>query len=277
MQHYSPGRFQILPSVVKNLLIINGIFFLATLVFDRSLGIDLINRLGLHYFSASDFRPYQFLSYMFMHGGFAHIFFNMFALWMFGSAIENYWGPKRFLIYYLFTGFGAAIIHYISIYIEIRPVIQSINTYLDTPGHEALHQFLTSSSFYEFPAIKEVFFKFRHEYNALIASDPGAALQLSIIFIQQYKEVFLNQPVVVGASGAVFGLLLAFGWMFPNSRIYIYLAIPVKAKYFVILYGALEFIYGISGSGGNIAHFAHLGGMFFGLILLKLWNIRRLN
>jgi membrane associated rhomboid family serine protease len=258
MNHYSPGRFQILPPVVKNLLIINVIFFVATLVVQK-LGIDLSDKLGLHFFGSEKFEPYQVITYMFMHGGFGHVFFNMFALWMFGYAIENYMGPKRFLIYYLATGIGAAMLHYGVFYLEIKPYLDPINRYLSNPEN----------------------IDFQHQLiNALnpIVSQPISIQNLNYEVIETFKIDLLNQPVVVGASGAVFGILLAFGMMFPNSVIYLYFAIPVKAKYFVIGYGLIELWLGFSNRGdSNIAHFAHIGGMIFGFILLKYWKIKRLN
>jgi len=275
MQQFRPGGFRILPPVVKNLLIINALFFLATIVASEVFRIDLTNILGLHYFAAEEFRPYQFITYMFMHGGFMHILFNMFALWMFGNALENVWGPKKFLIYYFITGIGAAIVHYVVFYFEISPVLNAINTYMDDPSPEKLNQFINSGYLkigsYE---IQDNFNVFRSEYNNLIHSNPTKAIQLSVDFINQYKIDFLNLPVVVGASGAVFGILLAFGMMFPNALIYVYFAIPVKAKYFVMIYGALELFSGIFDTGSNVAHFAHLGGMIFGYFLILYWKKR---
>ena len=116
-QQFRPNSFNILPLVVKNLLIINGLLFLSTLAMETQFGIDLGNILGLHFPLSNDFRPYQLITYMFMHGSFMHLFFNMFALWMFGNTLENYWGPKRFLTYYLITGIGAAFCHYAIVYI----------------------------------------------------------------------------------------------------------------------------------------------------------------
>jgi membrane associated rhomboid family serine protease len=258
MDHFRPGRFQILPPVVKNLLIINVIFFLATLAGDK-LGYDLYDLFGLRYFASEDFKPHQLITHMFMHGSFSHIFFNMFALWMFGYAIENFWGPKRFLIYYFVTGLGAALMHYGVYYLEINPVITAINNYLQDP----------SSVDYQLVLVNKLnsYYNLQATINDLNVSD--------VLYIQ--KEL-IDSPVVVGASGAVFGILLAFGMMFPNSVIYLYFAIPVKAKWFVILYGALELFFGLSNTGGsNIAHFAHVGGMLFGFILIKYWKIKRLN
>lgn len=225
-QQYRPSNsFSLLPLVVKNLLIINGLFYLATLS-AASLGVDLTDILGLHYPLSDSFRPYQLITYMFMHGSFMHLFFNMFALWMFGNTLENVWGPKRFLTYYIITGIGAAICHYTIVYFELQPVLEYVNT-------QALN------------------------------SEEAEILR---------REV-MNTPVVVGASGSVFGILLAFGMMFPNTLLYIYFAIPIKAKWFVILYGAAELFSGLAGNpGDNVAHFAHLGGMLFGFILIKYWK-----
>lgn len=273
MQQFRPGGFTILPPVVKNLLIINGLFFLATLALGNSMGIDLYKILGLHFPGASDFAPYQFITYMFMHGDFTHIFFNMFALWMFGNVLENVWGPKRFIIYYLVTGLGAALLHYAVLYWQIWPTLQAVNAVLNNPDHQAIRAFLESDNFrIASQEINNNYRIFLTEYNSLIGSAPNQALVAAINFLNQYKVDFMNAPVVVGASGAVFGILLAFGMLFPNSIIYLFFAIPIKAKYFVMIYGALELYSGITQSGSNIAHFAHLGGMIFGFFLIRYWK-----
>lgn len=219
--HFRPQGFSILPPVVKNLLIINFVFYLATIAFDYVWHIDLAQYLGLHYIGASDFRPYQFVTYMFMHGSFAHIFFNMFALWMFGNSIENTWGPKRFLIFYMVCGIGAGLIQELVQYIQLSDIQNYDNVNLGG----------------------------------------------RIISVDDY----LNMLTTVGASGAVYGILLAFGMMWPDSRIYIYFAIPIKAKYFVIIYGLLELFMGFN-SVDNVAHFAHVGGMLWGLLLILYWR-----
>ncbi|MDZ7740870.1 MAG: rhomboid family intramembrane serine protease [Bacteroidota bacterium] len=263
-----------MPPVVKNLLIINILFFLATLALDSAYGIKLIDYLGLHYWAAEDFQPYQFITYMFMHGGLWHIFFNMFALWMFGNALENVWGPKRFLIYYLVTGVGAAIVHYLVFYFQISPIMSAINNLLQDPSNEKLMAFLNSDNFKVASLeIQNNYTAFANKYNSLITRDPSRALQEGINFITQYRIDFLNSAVVVGASGAVFGILLAFGMLFPNALIYVYFAIPVKAKWFVIIYGGIELYSGISNNpGDNVAHFAHLGGMIFGYFMIRYWK-----
>lgn len=220
---YSPTGFSFLPVVVKNLLIINGIMFLADIVFVR-FGIDLGELLGLHFFMASAFRPWQLLTYMFMHGNFSHLFFNMFALWMFGNTLENIWGAKRFLIYYLLCGIGAGLIQEGVQYIEYVTSLQ--------------------------------------QYQSV---NLGGGQVISM-------DSYLNMMTTVGASGAIYGLLLAFGMMFPNAMIYLYFFVPIKAKWFVIGYAVIELLNGLGASGDHVAHFAHLGGMLIGLIIILIWR-----
>jgi membrane associated rhomboid family serine protease len=241
MEQYKPTGFRILPPVVKNILIINGLFFLATIAFQSAFRIDLTDTLGMHYFGSEKFRPYQIITYMFMHGGFGHIFFNMFAVWMFGNVLENYWGPRRFLFYYLVTGIGAILIQMLVTYLQISNLeLQMSQEQINSVLSEGYKAFQQGKNF----------------------TDPNMG-KLNLLY---------NIPTV-GASGAIFGVLLAFGMLFPDSLIYVYFAIPIKAKWFVIIYGALELYSGISNNpGDNVAHFAHLGGMLFGIILILYWK-----
>jgi membrane associated rhomboid family serine protease len=275
-QQFRPNRFNILPPVVKNLLIINGLFFLATLGVGAAFHYDLNNLLGLHYIGASDFRPYQYVTYMFMHSShnFSHILFNMFALWMFGNTLENVWGSKKFLIYYLLTGLGAGIVYTFWIHFQLAPTLNAIDTFLNHPSIASFVEFRNSDYFqigsYD---IQNNFNAFANEYNRIIATNPAQALQDSIHFMEQYRVDFLNAHTVIGASGAIFGILLAFGMMFPNSVLYLYFAIPIKAKWFVILYGLFELYSGLSNNpNDNVAHFAHIGGMIVGLIIILYWK-----
>lgn len=269
--NYRPPQMTLLPTVVKNLLIINVIFFLATIAFQNQ--FDLTDYLGLHYPTSTKFRVYQFVTYMFMHGSIEHIFFNMFALWMFGYAIENYWGPKRFLNYYLFCGLGAAATHYAIYFFQVRDVLAPVNAYLDHPTLSALPGVMDHIQGLDPKNISDALRTALSHYNA--AGTPDEQLRASVELLAQYRIDFLNAPVVVGASGSIFGILLAFGMMFPNSMIYMYFFLPMKAKYFVILYGAIELFSGLRAvPGDNVAHFAHLGGMLFGLILLLYWRNR---
>lgn len=221
-EQYSPTGFRVLPPVVKHLLIINVLLYLATFTINR-FQIDLTDYLGLHFFKASDFRAYQLITYMFMHGNFEHLFFNMFALWMFGNTLENIWGSKRFLWFYMLCGIGAGL---------CQEVVQYI-------------QYVTTLAQYD-------------------SVNFGGGQVISM-------ANYLNMLNTVGASGAIYGLLLAFGMMFPNSMIYLYFFVPIKAKWFVIGYAVIELVSGFIG-GGNVAHFAHLGGMLFGLILILVWK-----
>lgn len=241
MSNYSPIGFRMMPPVVKNLLIINVLMFIGTIVAESKFGIDLTRILGLYYPESSLFRPYQMVSYMFMHGGFMHILFNMFALWMFGSAIENVLGGKRFFLYYFVTGIGAALLNFFVVYLRISSIEASMTAEQIAIVYQEGTNLIQQNMNYQDPSM--------------------GALNL------------LLNISTVGASGSVFGLLLAFGMMFPNSLIYVYFAIPIKAKWFVVIYGAIELYSGIANSpGDNVAHFAHLGGMLFGFLLLKYWK-----
>jgi membrane associated rhomboid family serine protease len=273
---YRPMGFRVLPTVVKNLLIINILVFLLQIVSPQLFGFRLEDALGLHYFGASDFRPWQFITYMFLHGNFSHILFNMFALWMFGYMLENVWGPKKFLIYYLITGVGAAAFHYIVFYIEVSPLLSSINDIISNPDADKIFALIEAHKFRINQYSGEIYYQFKNFQNAVYALDKNPtdreAIQESINFLTDYKEYYLNAQNVIGASGAVFGILVAFGMMFPNLPIYLYFLIPIKAKWVVIGYGALELFLGFSGSDSNVAHFAHLGGMIIGFFIILYWK-----
>lgn len=271
---YSFGGFGNLPVVVKNILIVNILFFLATFSLGRTFNIDLYDLFGLHFPLAEMFSPFQFVTYMFMHGDFWHLFFNMFALWMFGRVLEDAWGPGRFLLYYFVTGLGAALIHYAVVYYQMLPALNLMDAFLDSPSHEGLLAFLNSEHFRIFsPEMQQSYQNFASFYNTNAEADSVTSLNRAVAFLSEYKEGYLNMPNVVGASGAVFGILLAFGMLYPNTMLYVYFAIPIKAKYFVMIYGALELYLGLSNNAGdNVAHFAHLGGMIFGFFLIKYWR-----
>lgn len=275
----NPFQQRVLPEVVKNLLIINGILFLATLFLAKQ-GYDLSDILGLHYFQAPKFRTYQLVSYMFMHGGWEHIIFNMFALWMFGSVMENEWGPKRFLIYYFVCGIGAGLIQNLVIFYEIHPAIAMINDYMANPGFQQLQDLTNSEALRSFSSsqLPEHFNSFLEKFNSLYQTDQQAAIKLSVDYMGELRSDIFNAPNVLGASGAIFGLLLAYGMTFPNNLIYIYFLIPLRAKYFVLIYGIIELYSGIRPNpGDNVAHFAHLGGLLFGFALIMYWRNQNKN
>lgn len=225
MSEFRPTRFEILPPVIKNLIIVNVLIFLGQQTAER-MGSNWIDfTFALHSIHSEFFKPHQVVTYMFMHGGWAHIFFNMFALWMFGSTLENVWGAKRFLIFYVLCGIGAGL---------FQLGVQHIQ-----------------------------FLQFMRELD-------GSAPFLDLARRQE-MAIIINSGTV-GASGAVFGCLAAFGYLFPNSWVYVYF-FPMRAKWFVLLYAGLELYLGVqNASGDNVAHWAHLGGALVGLLLVIYWN-----
>ena len=223
------NSFQSIPPVIKNLIIINALVFFAQNIFGNGDLSWINNMFALHDIRSEYFKPHQLITHMFMHGGLAHLFFNMLPLWMFGSILENVWGGKRFLIFYMLCGLGAAALHLGSLYIEMAPKFAELHQGADQVG-------------------------------------------VSEYYTRLYYEV--NTPTV-GASGAVFGCLAAFGYLFPNSLVLFYLFIPIKAKWFVIIYAGIELWMGVNNSAGdNVAHWAHLGGALVGFLLVLYWNKR---
>lgn len=217
-----------IPPVIKNLIIINGLVWLAEMTLGSNIAEWMFNMFALHDVHSALFKPHQLVTYMFLHDnhGFEHILFNMFALWMFGAVLENYWGAKRFLTFYLVSGIGAAVFHLAVLYHEMGPV-------MDT--------------FHLLPI----------EQQQDLLNDPN----------------FRVNEATVGASGAIFGCLAAFGYLFPNSLIYLYFFVPIKVKWFVLGYAAIELFSGVRASAGdNVAHWAHLGGGLVGLLLVIYWN-----
>ena len=212
-----------IPTITRNLLIINVIAYLAMTVLGSR--VDLNDVLGLHFFRASDFQLYQLFTYMFMHASLQHLFFNMFALWMFGCVVENVWGSKKFLLYYMVCGVGAGLLQ------------------------EAT------------------------QYCSFIAEGLTNYDAVSLDGYRMAMGDYLNRWTTVGASGAIYGVLLAFGMLFPEDRIFIFpLPIPIKAKWFVCIYVGVELFSALGSTDTNVAHFAHLGGMLFGYILIRYWQ-----
>jgi membrane associated rhomboid family serine protease len=220
------SSFQAIPPVIKNLIIVNVLVFFAQNIFENSPSFNMMNLFALHDVHSVYFRPHQLVTHLFMHGSFGHLFFNMFALWMFGSMLENVWGSKRFLIFYVVSGLGAAFLHLAVLYFEMENIM---------------------AIFRQLPASQQ---------NELLYS----------------REFKVNMPTV-GASGAVFGCLAAFGYLFPNSLLYVYFLFPIKAKWFVLIYAGLELWMGVQNTAGdNVAHWAHLGGGLAGFLLVLYWN-----
>lgn len=259
--------FSTIPPIVKNLLIINILMLLGTFMLS-SIGIDLNTLFGLHHWSSDNFRPHQFVTYMFMHGNMTHLFFNMFALWMFGRILEQVWGPKRFLIYYMVTGIGAGILQMIVMTFELSSFESAIQTIRDSGSPDAFAAFIDSY-------VPDIY---TNQFRSLLATwtlnpESSNALAAALNLSNELLELKRNIGTV-GASGSVFGILLAFGMLFPNTELLlIFPPIPIKAKYFVIGYGLIELYLGFaSNPSDNVAHFAHLGGMLFGFILIKYWR-----
>lgn len=275
MNYSERGFLSTIPPVVKNLIIINVIMSLVTWVAASSFQIDLTRILGLYPPNSPEFRPYQIVTHMFMHaplgqGGIAHIFFNMFALFMFGRILEQVWGGKRFFIYYLVTGLGAAVIHSLVNYIHFYCIQADAIAMLNTISPQTFAAFVSKH--------------FNENYDKIysLIIDQWSQNPTNPYFIEQAKGItnqLLQIPLsipTVGASGAVFGVLLAFGMLFPNTILMLLIPpIPIKAKWMVIIYGGIELFLGLTQPGSNIAHFAHLGGMIFGFILIKYWRTRK--
>lgn len=206
------------PPVIKNLLIINTLMLILTFIAKDF----MYEKFSLFYIGSPYFRPYQFVTHMFMHGGFVHLFFNMYSLVIFGVVLEQIWGSKKFLFYYMVTGLGAAAIHSFVLYLDASSLASAAN-----------------------------------------AGNFAASQNLGI----------LMETPTVGASGAVYGVLLAYGMLFPNNVLQLlFPPVALKAKWFVLIFGAIELVLGLSNSGGEVAHFAHLGGMIFGYILIRYWK-----
>ncbi|MCB9045407.1 MAG: rhomboid family intramembrane serine protease [Chitinophagales bacterium] len=288
MTEFRPGRFQILPTIVKNLIIINAIMVFAQFVLGK-FGIDLADYLGLHYWQSEYFHFWQFFTHMFMHGSVGdlngtlmHIFSNMFALWMFGSILENVWGPKRFLIFYLVCGLGAAILHMGVVAWQFHNMEHAFNIFQSDPTIHNFRAFIDDHM--TLSGRNPLAIQVINTFNEWVTHPSANMSQEAISSLQHYihgynyaeQNVYLPgvfDEATVGASGAVFGILFAFGYLFPNTLLYIYFLVPIKAKYVVGAYALFELFAGFRNSAGdNVAHFAHIGGMVVAFILLKIWN-----
>jgi len=232
--------FNNISPVVKNLLIFNIIGFVGSMIFTQA---NLL--FGVYYPDSEMFHWWQIITYMFMHGGPAHLFFNMFALFMFGPVIEQVLGAKRFINFYLITGLGA---------LALQFLVQGIEVYniAGTP-------------------FARDFFEFDRSTRMISSNYPGITRDN----LQTLGGIY--NTTMVGASGAIFGLLVAFGYLFPNTSLYLmFIPVPVKAKFFIPIYILIELFLGVSRfAGDSVAHFAHLGGALFGFLLIKAWKIRR--
>ncbi len=256
------------PPVVKNIILINVIVFVATLLLGMEPDGFMMRNLALHPFLSSLFRPHQLVTHLFMHGGITHIFFNMFAVYMFGRILEQLWGSKKMLIFYTVTGIGAALVHLTVNYFQVSHMMKLVEQFNQSPSYTLFDQIVNK---YLLGTPSQWLTNFRQEWFYR-PDDPSFIPQARDI-LSQLTENYLSVPTV-GASGAVFGLLIAFAMMFPDVELMlIFLPIPIKAKYFVPIYALLELFFGVAGfQWDNVAHFAHLGGALFGFILVKIWK-----
>ena len=258
-------------SVVRTLIIINVVAYVLLLLASEYAGDQPLNLFALHNWLSPDFKPWQIITHLFLHstGGVFHLFFNMLALWMFGTALEQSWGSKRFVYYYFACGLGAALVHNTVVGFQLQPMISAADIYLSNPSYTLFEQFISNHlpGSYDNVQINEFLVAW---YNDRM--NPGYISQ-SQSFVNEVVEFRTNIPTV-GASGAVYGLLLAFGMIFPNAMIMMLIPpIPMKAKYFVMVYGLIELSMGIRNNiEDNVAHFAHLGGMVFGILIILYYR-----
>lgn len=271
MTEFRPSRFEILPTIVKNLLIINGLIFLAQNTFrGPNLPFSIEDIFALHAWQSHLFKPWQLLTHMFLHGDIGHIFGNMFALWMFGSVLENLWGSKRFLTFYLVCGLGAALIHLLFLSYELMPMVKQYAAIVQTGAGGGYR----ADAIINFILHYNPGFEHRDELISFIQANPDNHAVLTKVYdqITVYYQNSLNTSTI-GASGAVFGVLAAFVYLFPNTYLYVYFLVPVKAKWIGLIYFGYELFFALKNSAGdNVARWAHVGGAIVGLLIVITWN-----
>ena len=268
MNDYRPGGFQVLPPVIKNLIIINVIMALLQFIVAKTFNYNLQDMLALHYWRSSEFKIWQPLTHVFMHGSpFSlqatafHLLSNMFGLWVFGSQLERMWGSQRFLIFYLLCGIGAGLCFMGIQGITLEPLYKSAEMFKANPTLDYFQKFIFQNDI---------------KITGLAGweNDPGNNIfrDQALSLVNDIVNRSMSTPMV-GASGAVFGIIFSFGYLFPNTELMIIpLPIPIKAKWLVTGYAVIELVSGIQNSPSDpVAHFAHLGGMLVAFILLKLW------
>jgi membrane associated rhomboid family serine protease len=249
--------------VVRTLIILNVLAFFFT-------NESVIDRFGLHSFLSDLFQPLQFLTHMFLHGGFGHILSNMIGLLVFGPMLERTWGSQRFLFFYMFCGLGAGLLYLGVNYYEMSRVFALVEDYRANPNPDAFWGFIESHASAAYDQLESFIDAYKaNPTNNQLRND-------SLRFVNAYWTRQIDGPMV-GASGAIFGVIMAFGLLFPNTELFLlFPPIPIKAKYLVIFYGAYEVYSGVyRAQSDNVAHFAHLGGMLFAFILVKYWGSQR--
>ncbi len=267
MSFFGSDRGLALPPVIKNIIIINVVVFLLQLL-PLGLAELMEHHLALYNIQSELFKPHQLITHMFMHANFTHIFFNMFAVFMFGRILEQLWGSKKMLIFYTVTGLGAAVIHLTVNYFQMNHMIELAGSFANSPDYLSFSTFVKK---YAHGRESAELVNFMQEW--FYKPDDLSYLPVAKKVVSDLVTLNLDIPTV-GASGAVFGLLIAFAMMFPDAELMlIFLPIPIKAKYFVPIYAVLELFFGVANfNWDNMAHFAHLGGALFGFILVKYWK-----
>lgn len=272
--------FQITPNVKWLALLNVAVFFLMMLV-DKTFGVSTTSIFGLHDLHSPLFRPWQLLTHVFMHGNFGHLFSNMFALIIYGPMIEQYLGGKKFIQYYFITALGAMALHSAISFSEVSSWEKTYDQFIEAPNHSTFLDFVQSHE------------ELQDDVPFNVGGSPTDAVSFAFLWEKQQNNPRMHELAIeyanlryqekrdvstVGASGAVFGLILAFGILFGETMLYLYFLFPIKAKYIVLVHGALELFEAARNSvGDNVAHFAHIGGMVFGYLLLMYWKKGRKN
>ena len=254
--------FARLTPMVKNLLLIT----VAAYLIPSILGWGRINSfLGLWHISSPNFQPYQFFTYMFAHGGFMHLLFNMLGLIFLAPLLEQFWGPKRFLTFYLITGIGAGVFYEGVKYAQTNPMKNKMEEYTANPNPDDFAVYMAKYAPQHYNGL--------YDFIEYYSEHPVEGKRQSISYVEQVYDSVINVPMV-GASGAIYGILMAFGMLFPNTQLMLlFPPIPIKAKYFVLILGGFAIYSQLMNSGGdNVAHLAHLGGMLFAFIMIKIWS-----
>lgn len=266
MTEFRPARFEILPPVIKNLVIINVLVFLLQKAVASYSSVDMETLFGLHHIKSPLFQPWQIITHLFLHGSLGHIFFNMFSLWMFGAVLENLWGSKKFITFYLICGIGAALLHLTFLWFDYSEMLNQLVLIKQSPTPGKIASFFNEFKLDRFQGGAEAVNSYVSNPNDL------SARSAAINFINQYTYLKLSVPTI-GASGAISGVLAAFLYLFPNTYLYLYFLFPVKAKWLGLFYFGRELFFAISNSeGDNVAHWAHLGGALVGFLLVLTWN-----
>lgn len=273
MSYLRPGGLFSIPVVIKNLMIINALVFFGMVTVESSVSRDaadwISNHFALHYIGSEYFMPHQLVTHLFMHGSFGHLFGNMFTLWIFGSMLENSMGAKRFLTFYMACGVGAALF-YMSVQAwEFHQLNSLVKQFQDQPSYETLldlqRRFHIDRN-WRYQGIIEQF--------GATPNDPGMVAALKVLVSQ--TATYYQNTALVGASGAIFGILFGAAWMFPNELLYLYFLFPIKIKYFAGVMIILEVVRIVQNNpNDDVAHFAHLGGALFAYLILRGWQRRR--